>query len=91
MASNTYTAGHSCCFSGMATAEDPMMKENTVPAGGVCGESCEAEKNDYCACKLAVIYFPMQTYRAGYCPTEALKKGTLFPELVSPFTSGGCV
>ncbi|MBQ6147119.1 MAG: spore coat associated protein CotJA [Clostridia bacterium] len=33
-------------------------------------------------CALATVYFPNQSYRAGYCPGEALQKGTLFPELV---------
>jgi len=31
-----------------------------------------------------------QEYRAGFCPAEALKRGTLFPELVSEYVGGGC-
>jgi hypothetical protein len=36
-------------------------------------------------CALATVYFPNQTYRAGFCPCEALARGTLFPELVSEY------
>ncbi|MBQ4423563.1 MAG: spore coat associated protein CotJA [Clostridia bacterium] len=36
-------------------------------------------------CALATVYFPNQVYRAGFCPCEALARGTLFPELVSEY------
>ncbi|MBQ6077166.1 MAG: spore coat associated protein CotJA [Clostridia bacterium] len=36
-------------------------------------------------CALATVYFPTQVYRAGFCPCEALSRGTLFPELVSEY------
>ncbi|MBQ1632968.1 MAG: spore coat associated protein CotJA [Clostridia bacterium] len=36
-------------------------------------------------CALATVYFPNQVYRAGFCPCEALSRGTLFPELVSEY------
>ncbi|MBQ1820565.1 MAG: spore coat associated protein CotJA [Clostridia bacterium] len=37
------------------------------------------------SCSLATVYFPNQVYRAGFCPCEALSRGTLFPELVSDY------
>ncbi|HAP93463.1 MAG TPA: hypothetical protein DCM26_02415 [Desulfotomaculum sp.] len=35
--------------------------------------------------KLATAYVPRQRYGAIYSPAEALKKGTLFPELYRPY------
>lgn len=41
--------------------------------------------------KLAHAYVPYQYYTAAFNPTEALAKGTLFPELYSPYEKmGGC-
>lgn len=41
--------------------------------------------------KLAHAYVPYQQYTAAFNPMEALKKGTLFPELYSPYIKkGGC-
>ncbi|HIU94247.1 MAG TPA: spore coat associated protein CotJA [Candidatus Aphodomorpha intestinavium] len=37
-----------------------------------------------------MVYFPVQEYRAGYCPDEALRRGTLFPELASNYVGGCC-
>jgi len=35
--------------------------------------------------ELARIYFPIQEIRSVYPPTQALKMGTLFPELYRPY------
>ena len=57
------------------------MENNVVMAGEVSSDgSCGFSTGG--GCPLATVYFPNQTYRAGYCPGEALQKGTLFPELV---------
>lgn len=36
--------------------------------------------------ELARIYFPIQKLGAVYSPTQALKMGTLFPELYRPYS-----
>lgn len=79
-----YASGGSCCFTDRAPAVDPTTVDRIVPAGEVyaqnpCGMPCSA------GCALATVYFPSQVYRAGYCPCEALSRGTLFPELVSDY------
>lgn len=87
MASNVNAVGDACCFSGMAVTVDPLMADNVVAAGDVGGGSCGDEQSTL-GCALAMAYFPTQTYRAGYCPAEALSRGTLFPELVSEYVRG---
>ena len=37
---------------------------------------------------LARAYVPFQTMNQVYSPNEALKRGTLFPELYRPYTVG---
>ena len=66
---------------------EPVETLRTVAAGDVCGSACvpDVAESDTV---YAAIEFPIQTYRTGFCPTEALCKGTLFPELVSPYTRG---
>lgn len=39
-----------------------------------------------CDWKLAHAYVPFQIYTRSYSPEEALKKGTMFPELYMPYT-----
>ena len=60
------------------------MTCNTVAAGTVCtSEVCGP--NMLLACSgepLAQINFPIQQYASGFCPGEALDRGTMFPELV---------
>ena len=62
----------------------------TVSAGGVCGADCATLDAPISTQTLAQIRFPIQSSKTGFCPCEALCKGTLFPELVSPFTRGCC-
>ncbi|MDI9511970.1 MAG: spore coat associated protein CotJA [Bacillota bacterium] len=38
---------------------------------------------------LARAYVPMQKYGKIFCPEGALAKGTLFPDLVRPYTKKG--
>lgn len=38
--------------------------------------------------KLARAYIPYQVYTNSYPPAEALEKGTMFPELYSPWPTG---
>ena len=76
-----YQNGDSCCFTSRNPGVDPTVESNVVMAGevssdGACGFAPVG------GCALATVYFPNQSYRAGYCPAEALQKGTLFPELV---------
>lgn len=74
-----YASGDACCFTGRPGSIDPMNVENVVPAGDVSGAARPGG-----GCGLAAIYFPTQTYRAGYRPEEALSRGCLFPELDFP-------
>lgn len=77
-----YQSGDACCFTGRTGGMDPTTEDNVVMAGEVCTDgSCGFAPGGGCA--LGTVYFPNQTYRAGYCPSEALMRGTLFPELVS--------
>ena len=76
-----YQSGDACCFTGRSPGVDPTMENNVVMAGEVSSDgTCGFTPGGGCA--LATVYCPNQTYRAGYCPAEALQKGTLFPELV---------
>ena len=88
MANNISAAG-GCCFDSPCPAVNPLEAENIVLAGGVTGSGCAAADTGS-GCALAAAYFPFQEYRAGFCPAEALKRGTLFPELVSEYAGGGC-
>ncbi|MCE5235178.1 MAG: spore coat associated protein CotJA [Clostridiaceae bacterium] len=76
-----------CACTGMCStpAMSPADMENTVAAG----MACEAPCTDICleagACAqnlLAQLVFPIQVYTYGFCPSDALAKGTFFPELV---------
>ena len=83
-----YQSGDACCFTGRPQGMDPTTEQNVVMAGEVCSDgSCGFAPGGGCA--LAMAYFPNQTYRAGYCPSEALQKGTLFPELVAERVMNG--
>ena len=42
----------------------------------------------YMNLELATAYVPFQYYTESFSPMEALKKGTLFPELFKPHQSG---
>ena len=73
--------GDACCFTGRNPGVDPTAECNVVMAGEVSSDgTCGFASGGGCA--LATVYFPNQAYRAGSCPSEALLKGTLFPELV---------
>ncbi len=39
--------------------------------------------------QLARAYVPFQRFTKNYSPQEALKKGTLYPELWMPYRPGG--
>ena len=68
-------------------APEPCEREQIVSAGEVCEADCAGF--DLAADGMrAVIQIYPQVYRAGYCPAEALRMGTLFPELASPYTRG---
>ncbi len=76
-------ANGGCCFTDRIPAVDPTTVDNVVPAGSVASMNGCGIPNGGCA--LATVYFPNQMYRAGFCPCEALSRGTLFPELVSDY------
>lgn len=84
-----YQSGDACCFTGREAGIDPTQEKNVILAGAACTSDtcgCAVSGTGNGGCRLAQVYFPDQTYRAGFCPCEAIEKGTLFPELVSPFT-----
>lgn len=68
---------------------EPMNDGCFVPAGDVCEADCPGFDVPSEDC-LAAICFQDQVYRTGFCPAEALQNGTLFPELVRPYTTRGC-
>ena len=76
-------ANGGCCFTDRIPAVDPTTVDNVVPAGSVASMNGCGIPNGGCA--LSTVYFPNQMYRAGFCPCEALSRGTLFPELVSEY------
>ncbi len=78
-------ANGGCCFESGAPAVDPTAVENVIPAGGVASANPCGMMTGGNGCPLATAYFPSQAYRAGFCPCEALSRGTLFPELVSEY------
>ena len=82
----SYASGNACCFSSDAPGVDPTSVENVVMAGAV-GSQNACGMPGAGSCALATVYFPTQVYRAGFCPCEALSRGTLFPELVSDYPS----
>lgn len=43
----------------------------------------------YGGMELARAYIPYQRYTTSFSPMEALKHGTMFPELVRPYGPGG--
>ena len=79
-----YANGGACCFTPDTPAVDPTAVENVVMAGSV-GAQNPCAMPGAGGCALATVYFPTQVYRAGFCPCEALARGTLFPELVSDY------
>ena len=79
------TCGGSCCFPGRQPAVDPVGMDRVVSAGEVCMDDACGEMPVTGGCALYTIYFPSQVYRAGFCPDEAYRCGTLFPELVSHY------
>lgn len=89
MVQNTYSDGDACCFTSPVPAVDPLAADNIVVAGNVGEDGCTAA-GDVGGCALAMVYFPVQEYRAGFCPGEALRRGTLFPELASDYVGGCC-
>lgn len=73
-----------CCFESNGMQINPLSVSNTFPAGGASEAYCD-DFEPMTGCVLATAYMPMQTYRAGYCPDQALQCGTMFPELVRPW------
>lgn len=55
---------------------------DTFAAGEACSSACGRGYPETGEGRLAAIRFPVQQYRRGLCPDEALEQGTLFPELV---------
>ena len=82
MTRNPYQESSGCCFEPCGTQLNPLGIKDAVLAGTAC-EGC-VDGDEY-GCLLAMAYMPIQTYKAGYCPDEALCQGTLFPELVRPY------
>ncbi len=87
MYQNQNTMG-SCCFKPCGCQLNPLDVKNTLIAGNVC-ETCSACgitcKETEPGCLLATAFIANQEYKAGYCPSEALCQGTMFPELLRPY------
>lgn len=78
--------GQYCRLESPGIGINPVGMENTYPAGAARSGGCEGFGGEAASeCLLASAYIPAQIYRAGFCPGEALCKGTLFPELVRPW------
>ncbi len=77
-----YQTAGTCCFENNTPQLNPLAVKNTLAAGSVCDGCFDTPSGD---CVLAVAYMPIQEYKAGYCPDEALCQGTLFPELLRPY------
>ncbi|MDO4565476.1 MAG: spore coat associated protein CotJA [Clostridia bacterium] len=90
MNQQNYKNAGACCFSQRAPVVDPQSVDKVVAAGEVCSDSTCPLITESGGCRLAMIYFPSQAYKAGYCPNEAMQMGTLFPELVSPYERRCC-
>lgn len=73
---NNFCEKSVCCIEGTGTSIDPRDVCGTIPAGTVSSDNFDN------SCMLAQIYFPSQTYMAGFTPDAALQQGTLYPELV---------
>ena len=75
------------CATTMNATVELCDGDQLVSAGDVCGSDC-AGFADAPDGAVQAIQVYAQVYRAGYCPAEALRMGTLFPELASPYTRG---
>ncbi len=67
------------------SAAQAVSRENTVAAGTVCQAPCADICTEIGACyetAMAQLIFPIQEYTYGFCPPDALARGTMFPELV---------
>lgn len=88
MTQNKCTANCACPVACEIADADPIVETlRTVTAGSVCGSACVPEIAAYNAAP-GTVEVPEQIYQTGFCPAEALCMGTLFPELVSPYTRG---
>ena len=81
-------ACHTPCTQVETELTDTTLR--TVSAGAVSGAACATLYTTAGQQALAEIRFPIQSYTTGFCPCEALMKGTLFPELVSPYARREC-
>lgn len=70
------------------TAPVKGKAENREPAGEIKAEAVEPDFEAawlYPSPRLAQAYVVWQKYGQIYSPAEALKRGTIFPELYSPY------
>ncbi len=75
------------CACPTEAAPEACEREQIVSAGEVCEADCAGFDASADYGHVGIQIHP-QVYRAGFCPAEALRMGTLFPELVSPYTRG---
>ena len=83
-----YKNGYAQTKCGCACSAPVVMAaslENTVVAGRACETPC-TDISEIVGVggmnALAQLMFPIQEYTYGFCPSDALAQGTLFPELV---------
>ena len=80
----------------MHQREMAYQKDMRMPRQQICDNGCERTRNrcdDDCSrgrdmlygMPLAMGYVPWQNYECTYEPAQALKAGTIFPELDKPF------
>lgn len=77
------------CGCALAVAVDGSTEAVTVQAGDACSGFCgilpvttALEAVDAACVRLPQTVITEQVYTYGFCPDEALQRGTLFPELV---------
>ena len=64
----------------ISTPEYNMLNFRSPQAG-----NCVAQETSIRDVRLAAAYVPFQNFCTMFSPLEALKKGTAFPELYSPY------
>ncbi|MHB8157869.1 MAG: spore coat associated protein CotJA [Desulfocucumaceae bacterium] len=66
-------------------AYSPEEKRVPPSATNECFPSITGPEPGCCGMQLATAYIPYQKYGPIFSPREALEKGTLFPDLYSPY------
>lgn len=78
-----YTNNHRCRNCRTLNTSCRPYANKTITAGEGCLSDC-VKDGFICGMKpaLAQVESPIQEYRTGLCPCNALQRGTYFPELI---------